>query len=616
MSDDNKRTFLSKLFPRKDVSKDLTLRHVLQVSKKRSFPSIKQWKQLPTVLTKKEKRTLQGATAVVVLCLAFLGGWYVITHRTEIPSVGGEYTEALVGDVQFVNPLYASSDTDAALTKLVFSGLMRWDQTDGLVNDLAQSVEISDEGNIYTIRIRDDARFHNGEEIRARDVLFTINAIQNQTYLSQREVSFRGVTVTQIDDKTVSFFLEEPFAPFLSTLTIGILPASVWAEIAPIGARLASVNLQPVGSGPYKFAEFSKDKKGNLLSYTLVRNEQYYGEGPLIEKMTFKIYPDAEAALAALENKNVEGMSFVPPELEDEVNRIRSVRLVHPSILRETVLYFNQTVEPVLAKKEVREAIRLALDKEAIVQDVLGGNGTVIHSPILPGMIGFSGEVAGQIQDLAAAGALLDEAGYPLEEGKTYRTDAEADTSEEPSENEEAVLPDTDLSLTLTTVQNAEFVRAAERIAEQLAIVGIRVDIDVVDQENFLKGIVAERNYGMLLTGVLLSSDGDPFPFWHSSQTGANGLNLAGYANRQVDELLESARRTIDEAERAVLYMSFQETLAEDIPAIFLYQSTYAYAIASKIRGVEIERLTTPADRFEDSTSWFIKTKKVLRTSE
>jgi len=597
------KTLLSK-FAGKTGPKDLTLRQVLSATKQGGMPSWQQWKQLPRVLTTGERKTLSLAALAALAALFSLLAWYVTAHQVDIPAVGGEYTEALIGEPQFVNPLYASaSDVDADLTRLVYSGLLKWDPDQGLVNDLASSVVVSEDGKTYTMAIRDDARFHNGENVRAADVIFTIEAIQDPQYRSPLAVSFHGVAVSQVDEKTVAFALEQPFAPFLSTLTVGILPAGVWGNIEPRNAPLASRNLEPVGSGPYRFAEFAKDKSGNILSYTLERNPSYHGDTARIERLTFKFYASATEAVRALENKNVEGASFVPADLEEEVARLRSVTLQHPEIPREVALYFNQSAYEPLKDKAVRTAIAQAVDKQTIVSEALGGNGRVIDAPILPGMLGEHPDVAKIAYDAAAAGATLEEAGYKLAEGSTTRSLKKAPT--DGSANE--------LAVTITTVQSPEFVRAAEILVANLAAAGIKAELNPVDSASFFGAVIQPKAYQVLLTGTLLGIDPDPYPFWHSSQTRAGGLNLALYSNRNADTLLEAARNTTNSEERAQKYREFQDMLAADVPAVFLYQSTYAYAINGKIKNATVDRIVSPADRFAKVTEWYIKTKKALR---
>lgn len=575
------------------------MRQVISAKRRRGLPTLKQWAALPRLLSRGERIALVASVAVFALSAAWLSAWYVSTHRVEIPTVGGEYVEALVGEPQFVNPLYASaSDVDADLARLTYSGLLAFDPHDGLVNDLAEQVEISEDGKTYTVTLRDDARFHDGEAVRAKDVVFTFTAIQNPAYRSPLEVSFRSVAVSQVDDRTVAFSLEKPFAPFLSTLTVGILPEGLWGDISARNAPLATRNLEPVGSGPYKFASFAKEKNGAILSYTLVRNPDYYGTPPLIETLTFKFYADADDAVSALDNRNVEGVAFVPSDQEEHVARNRAVTIARPGMPRLTSLSFNQEKQPAFKLPEVRRAFAQAIDKGAVLASALNGHGTVAHGPILPGAPGFAADAAVPAFDPAAAGAALEKAGYALKDGATFRS---APSTTEP------------FSVTLKTVQQPELLRAAEAIASQLAAVGVNVRVDAVGANDLFASVIAPRDYEMLLTGALIGLDPDPYPFWHSSQASGNGLNLARYQNRKADELLEAARSTTDEVARATAYREFQDLLAADVPAVFLYQSAYAYAYPSKIKGVDIPRIVTPSDRFADVTSWYIKTKKVLR---
>lgn len=605
------------------------MRQVLSVSKTRTLPSWKQWKQLPRILTKSERTTIKLASLIIVLSVLGLGGSYILTHRVEVPDVGGEYTEGLVGEPQFINPLYAAtSDVDEDLSSLVFSGLVRWDAQEGFVADLAQDIFINEDGTIYTFTIREDAMFHNGEEVRARDVLFTINAIQNPSYRSPLAGQFSGVSVVQEDDKTVAFILDEPFAPFLERLTVGIMPAGQWAEILPQNAPLAALNLQPIGSGPYQFKEFAKDKKGAVRSYTLERNPNFYREPALIETLNFKFYESALAAGDALENKNVEGVSLVDFEQVETVQENRNVTVVQPLMPRQVVLFFNEQINQVLSDFVLRSAINQALDKEAIAQNLYGNAAQVVHGPILPSMIGYQDQPL--VPSAALANVALEEAGYTLEgnlrrikdelieEIEEVDTNEDEETEEEEAEEESASeeteesTPSQSLQFTLTTASSAELVGAAELIQAQLSEIGIAINVVTVPPELLFTEVIEPRNFELLLTPIQLGADPDPYLYWHSSQI-ENGFNLAGYENEEADTLLEEARTTIDQDVRAQKYQLFQALMANDVPAVFLYQTPFSYAFASKIQNVNIPSIIDPSDRFADITSWYIKTKKGLR---
>ena len=581
------------------------MRQVLSVRKTKSLPSWKQWKQLPRVLTQSERRTIHGALGLILASALIFGATYIAGHRVDIPAVGGEYTEGLVGEPQFINPLYAiQSDVDQDLASLIYSGLMRWDAEEGFVPDLAQSLTINEDGTVYTLKIRDTAKFHNGEEVRARDVVFTINAIQNSSYRSPLADQFYQVTVVQEDDKTVSFVLEKAHAPFVQYLTVGILPAGLWAEILPQNAPLAALNLQPIGSGPYEFAEFAKDKKGSIRSYTLTRNDDYYGDAPYIENLTFKFYPDARTLAEALANKNVEGASIVGFDVREEVATNRNVELLEPLVPRETVLYFNQNLSEPLKDIVVRQAIQKAIDKASLVTTIYADSAQVIHAPILPDMLGYD-ETLIDAYDSTAANTLLTEAGYTPSEGTEVRLLKSSLQSEEE--------PGKTLHFTLTSPDSTDMRLVAEKIQSNLSAIGIELTLNFVSSDLMGTDVITPRNFELLLAPIMLEADPDPYPFWHSSQAKGSGLNLTGYSNTEVDTLLEDARALTDETARADKYKEFQQLLAKDLPAVYLYQSTYGYALPKKVQHPGIERLIIPSDRFADVTGWYIKTKKALR---
>ncbi|MFH1142437.1 MAG: ABC transporter substrate-binding protein, partial [Candidatus Uhrbacteria bacterium] len=570
---------------------DFTAAHILGLRKEHAWPSYKQWQQLPRILGTAERKTIYACLTLAVLSLIFLTSWFVITHRIETPASGGEYTEGLVGEPQFVNPLYSSAnDVDSDLVRLVFSGLFKYDPVLGLVPDLAASFEISDDHTNYTVTIREDAFWHDGQPVRASDVVFTIQSIQNPEYNSPLAVSFQGIQVSEISEKVVQFTLLEPFAPFLSTLTVGIIPSHQWEQVAAKRAMLTDLNLAPVGSGPYKFEKYTKDKNGNIGSYTLIHNLDYYAQVPYLERLHFKFYADANSAVDALKNRNIEGLAYIPADLTTEVEKLRYVEIMRPSIPQVTAVFFNQDKNELLQEDEVRQALIMAIDKGEILRQALNGFGTPIDAPILSGMLGFHQAIDRISYDPEAAQELINKHREEDEEGNLQ-----------------------EINFTMTVLDQPDFIRTAEVIKEQWAVIGVNLEIRVISAFELSTQVLTDRNYEMFLTGELLGIDPDPYPFWHSSQATDPGLNLANYVNRQADTLLEEARSISDPGEREAKYIQFQDYLAEDLPAIFLYQPTYRYAVASKINNVEMERITSPADRFSRINEWYTKTKMKLQ---
>lgn len=576
----------------------LAAKQVLSVKQMKTMPSRSQLRHLPKLLSTWEKRLALVALALVVVAGGFLSLRLINTQRSEIPAVGGDYTEGLIGAPQTINPIYSlTSDVDTDLSRLVYTGLMRYDTHHGLVPDLAESFTISEDQTQYTFVLRDDVKWHDGKPFRPADVIFTINAIQTPEYNSQLAVSFAGVAVEQVDERTVRFTLDEPFAPFLSLLTVGVLPSHLWGEIAPINALRADLNNKPVGTGPYEFDKLVKDSKGNVRSYTFSRNDHFYRGAPYINTLNFKFYPDATSAIEALRNNNVEGLSFIPTEQIESFENESRLQLVYPALSQYTAAFINMNRDP-LSDGNVREALAYATDKDAIVADVLGGHGRTVDSFILEGMLGENPDLQAPGLNLDEARKKLQESGWELEDNSAVRQKDGAP-----------------LILELVTLNSTELVGVAEALKQQWAQIGVDVQIKTVDNATFQSDTLKNRAYDILLSGELYGIDPDPYAFWHSSQGAYPGLNLSGFSNRNADELIEKGRSTSNRDERAEAYRELQEIVNESVPAIFLYQPTYTYAVAKRIQGVDIPQIVIPADRFSRIETWYIKTRRTLKKS-
>lgn len=593
------RDAMRRLFGRRDGARSplhLAQRQVLAMRGSRAVPSLAQWRELPRYLSPAERRLFTVAILGIVLALGILGYRFIAANQTVVAAAGGEYTEGLIGTPQYLNPLYAvANDTDADLTILLFSGLMRWDPNDGLVTDLAESYTISDDQKTYTFILRTDATWHDGKAVTAEDVVFTYQAIQNPEYRSPLAVSFGGTGVEAADDRTVIFSLAEPFAPFLSTLTIGILPSHVWSNVPAASAQLALANLNPIGSGPYTFEKLTKDTRGVIRSMTLIRNKTFYRGAPSIERLTFNFYSDTHELVDALQNKNVQGASYLAYEDARAMSGERGYQVLFPTLPQFTAAFLNDRHSKILQDDNVRQALNLAIDKNTLIASMLGGQGAVIGSPILPGMPGYDATVGQTTFDTTAAIALLEKSGYTLAEGATVRTKS-----------------DTALALTLTTVDNAELTAVADALKTAWNSIGFEITVVIVDSDALQNDTLKNRNYDILLSGMLYSADQDPYAFWHSSQAAYPGLNLAQFASSKVDKAIESARATNDLTARAEAYASIATVIAEEYPAVFLYQPTYTYVTTSKIKNINLPAITVPADRFADITEWYIKTRRIF----
>ena len=633
-------TSVRNIFRKSDGAKkadpNLALQQVVSARKRQGLPTKSQIKYFPQLLSKKEKQIASIAFVIIVITGILLGREFLNSQRLVVPAVGGEYTEGLVGAPQLINPLYSlTSDVDTDLTRLIYSGLMKYDTANGLVPDLAESYTISEDGKTYTFVIRDNAIWHDGEKVLADDIIFTINAIQNPDYRSPLAVSFTNVTVEQVNDRTVSFTLQEEFTPFLSFLTVGILPSHLWQEIAPFNASLAELDKKPIGSGPYIFEKLVRDSNGNLRNYELVRNPNFYGGAAYIEKITFKFYSDLASGVDSLNNHNIEGLSYVPINNLELFKKDSSFKMYFPQMHQYTALFINEDNNSILADNDVRRALATGTNKNQIIDNILLGHGLAIDTFILPGMLGENPDVTKYGYDLEAAKALLNDAGWTISNttdekvkvveeettntSETETTDNIEDSTDTAEEAEMSLIRTKDgktLELEIVTVDSAELVQTAEEIKAQWLELGVLANINIVSVTTLQSDILKNRNYDILLSGELYGIDTDPYAFWHSSQSDYPGLNLSQFANSEADDYIEAGRTTQDIEKRTKAYQELQNIVAEEIPAIFLYQPYYVYVTASKIKGVTIEQMVSPADRFSRINEWHIKTRKVFGKDE
>lgn len=572
--------------------------------------------------------------------MVLLTGRIIWQNTDVVPAVGGKYAESIVGQPTYINPLYAAAnDADRDITQLVFSGLLKYNG-ESFEPDLAEKYTIGEDQKTYTVHLKQNIEWHDGEPLTINDVLFTVAAIQNPHYKSPLQATLAGVKLQQIDGETVQFQLEEPFAPFLTALTFGILPEHIWKDIDPSSASLAQINLSnPIGSGPYQFKSLAKDSKGSIKQYTVERNQHYYAPPAYLEEITFKFYPDFPSAVAALESNKVDGMSFLPQNLLENVNGKKNITFNELSLPQATALFFNQNQNKALQDKRVRQAFAHAIDKQQL-SEAIKTSIKVIEAPILEGYIGFHEAIKTYEPNQDTANSLLDQAGWQQtseEEFKNILQKEQEAALEELSKNSEEGGTDTlsldaaieipedsqlsfyrkkgdeILTLTITTVNQPEMIAVSEHIKNSLRAVGVLTRVEVVPSTEIASEVITPRAYEILLYGEILGADPDPYPFWHSSQKQGTGLNLALFSNTKADTLIEAARKTNDTEVRAEKYRKFQDILVSEIPALFLYSPTYTYPLPSTIQGFDLTKISTPSDRFAQIDQWYIKTARRLK---
>ncbi len=533
---------------------------------------------------------------VAISLIATVVGIYFSLTKA-IPVTGGEYSEGVVGQPMYINPVLSSgNEADGALVKLIYSGLLKYDAKGEIVPDLAESYELSSDMLTYTVHLKKDVKWHDGEPFSADDVIFTIQMIQDPAFKSPLRQNWQGVGMEQVDENTLKFILPAPYAFFVNNLTTGILPKHVWETVAPTNFSLAEYNLRPVGTGPYQFSDFQKDSGGMILSYKLTASDNYFAEKPHISTITFQFYPDEDSIVEAFNNKQIFGMSSVSPEKLKDIKSQRSANIIPASLPRYFAVFFNQLKSKVLADKDVRKALSLATNRKDIVDKIFGGQGKEIFSPIPPGTFGASEDVKKYDFDSAKAEKTLEDAGWKKGD------DGFRSKSGQP------------LQFTLVTTDWPQLVDTANLLKSQWEAIGAQVNVDSESVGDIQQNFIRPREYEAFLFGQSWPmAEPDPYSFWHSSQTKDPGLNLALYSNHDVDKILDKLRTELDPGKRLDLYKNFQQAVTDDIPALFLYSPNYIYVVNKKVQGIEISSLVSPEERFAEIGKWFMKTKRVRK---
>jgi peptide/nickel transport system substrate-binding protein len=563
--------------------------------KKLSFES--RMRLLPKVLSQRERYTILGLTLLALFSILAVPVTSYFHFTAPVPSHGGSFSEGILGEPRLINPLLAqANDADRDLTSLIYSGLMKYNEEGKLVPDLAKSApEISSDGLSYTIYLKDNAYWHDGQKLTTEDIIFTIQTAQNPDYASPQRVSWQGVDIEKINDHTIRFKLKNKYAQFLNNLTVGILPKHLWQYIKPINFSLSELNVKPIGSGPYKFSKLKKDRLGAIDSYELVVNKQYYDGQPYIDTVILKFYNSEDEMIAAYNRNEVQNISFISGQNLADLKYKTRLQLDELQLPRYFGVFFNQNQSKILANKNVRIALNHATNRQAIIDGVLQGKGMVIDSPMVSGILDINDNVNTYSYDQGKAQEILKTDGWTT-------TDANGIVAKK----------DTRLTLKLTTSTWPELMEVATMIKDQWKAVGVEVTIEALPISQ-LQQVIKDREYQMLLFGEILNIDPDPFSLWHSSQKRDPGLNLALYDNKTADTILEQARQTINPLERRNRYDEFQKIVIDDAPAVFLYSPYYLYGQSKSVKGVSTSLISMPSDRFANIEKWYIDTSRSLK---
>lgn len=589
------RRFQKISFDKKQTLKRIRKVEVTSIRHAHKF-ILKRWRNVRDV------RRIVVFWIVTVGCLIAAAGlqlaWDRQSYQAEAGALGSTYAEAAIGPIQTLNPLFADTPAEEAVSRLLFSRIFVYDATGNLNYDLAKKVEVSEDSLVYTITLRSDVSWHDGRTLTADDVVFTTELLKDASTRAQ----IRGwdtIDITKKDDFVVEFKLKSAYAPFESALTFPVLPKHILGDVPHESIREHSFSNTPIGSGPFSFRLLQDIEASDGRRFVhLSANKDYYRGAPKLARVQILSVPDEAAVLNALKLNEVNGASGLSVAAMKTLSQNQRYRTMSQPIQGGVYAFLNNDSE-VLSDKKVRQALQRATNVEEVRQK-LGGDVPALDLPYTD--LQVSGNVPKAPSfNLNEAKKLLDEAGWKLDDSGTRMKDGK------------------ELRLSVVTTKNDEYQKALETLLGQWRQLGISIDERVIDAsdptQNFVQATLQPRAYDVLIYQLMIGRDPDVFAFWHSSQAVARGLNLANYANDLADDILTSARSTRGAALRNTKHLAFARQWLDDAPAIGLYQSTVNSVVSKSVRGLDgSDIIVSPGERFNSILYWTVGDRTIYKT--
>ncbi len=482
------------------------------------------------------------------------------------PVDGDALVTASIGEPSNLIPALASDSASSEINTLVYNGLMKIDKDLNIVPDLAESLDISEDGLTFVFHLRQDVRWHDGAPFTARDALFTYELMIDPHTPTAYAESYKQVkTAEAVDDHTFRVTYERPLARALISWCFDIMPAHLLKgrdlEASPLARH-------PIGTGPYKLEKWESGQR-----LILTANDDYFDGRPHLNQWVMRIIPDLNAQMMELMSGGIDTMGLTPDQYEEKIADPAFTEKYHVyryPAFAYTYLGFNLK-DPRFADRKVRQAVAYAIDQRELVDGVLLGLGSPANGPFKPDMWAYNQNVKPYPYDPERARQLLAEAGWADTDG-----DGLLDKDGQP------------FQFTIMTNQGNKLREQTGLIIQaRLAEVGLKVNLRIVEWAAFLKEYLDKHNFEAIVMAWTIPIEPDLYDVWNSTKTREGELNFISYQNEEVDRLIDEARFTLDQDVRKKAYDRIQEILHDDVPYVFLYVPDALPAYSNRFVGVE-----------------------------
>ncbi len=508
-----------------------------------------------------------------VITILFLLVTFVSSVQAEEAVYGGTFVDTVQTNFgEIFNPIQYESSYDSQVIDLVFDGLVIRNSTGAIVPNLAKSWDFSEDGKSITFHLKEGVKYHDGHELTSEDVAFTFRTMLHPDYTGVRYGSYSSIKgaaayhkgeadqvsgIEILDKYTIKFTTEYSDATFMGNMQRGILPAHLLKDIPVTELENAEFNSNPVGCGPFKFAEYVSQQYVILDAF-----EDYHKGRPYLDQyMVKKVATDSVPVY--LKRDEIDLVSLDNKEQFEELKRLDNLKGF--TRVSEAFRYFgiNQK-HPLLQNKNIRQALAYGFQKEIILQ-ILNGYGVLANGAIPPSSWGYSEDVCKYEFDPVKAMAILKEEGYIDRDGDGIRE----------NENGEK------LSFDLNTTSQDIRVEISELFQEFMKQIGVEVDVQLMEFNALVDMLVDSKDWGMYIMGWATGPEPDMSWIFHSNAA----WNDVRFFDDYNDKLLDKGKSTMEREKRKEIYAEWQKYISQELPYIFLYYPELTTVINERVRG-------------------------------
>ncbi|MDD2717983.1 MAG: peptide-binding protein [Candidatus Wallbacteria bacterium] len=492
------------------------------------------------------------------------------------PKYGGTLVAGSIKEPVTLNPLLYMDDASDTVIRLIFNGLLRYNNNWELEKDLAESYQISEDGLKISFNLKKGVKWHDNQALTADDVVFTYQEMCKGPYPFTDQYSVID-KVEKFSEHQLTFFFKRKYAAMLDLFTLRIIPSHL---LLGKDLKTSSFNQSPIGTGPFQFVSW---EPGEMLH--LIANPLYFKGRPYLDRFVYQVIPDSTILFFELMQGKIDVMPLRAEQYYTNWGSDKQQAAISKYAFDSaafSLLGFNLK-HPLFASKNVRTALNYAINRNQIIEGVLLGMGEEASGPFTRRHWAYNSELKPYPYSLEMAEKLLADEGF--------------------AKNSDGLLARKGEVFNFTLIINRgdhERELVALMVRDNLRKLGIRVNIRSLDWNDVVSNILPQKNYDMILIALAPNPDPDDVAaaFYSASERGS--FNFFGYSNPEMDKLLDQGRISLDKTERIRIYAQMQKILQEDLPVLFLYHPKVLYGINGRVRNID----PGPGDFFYNIEKW------------